>query len=379
MHRMVTRSVVRPRALRALAASFALVASLAARDATAAPIITSVEGCTNDSTGTSECSALGNVPITVRGQNFGAIDAHVYVGGVDCPVSSTSDQQVVCELPPGNGKNVDLVVTDSTGLSSFPARSLSYSPPSITSVTGCTPGSDGSPTECARTGGDIITIVGENFGPSGSSKTVMVGGEVCPTSDDFGNEMTCTLPPGTGADKPVLVLAANQLSRGDPYTVSLSSCPGGTRVYPVTGACVPCEAGEFSNSLDSETCHPCPAGTVPDASHSSCTGATDLQCWSVKDSSATRFTAMEDVAVTDELATAQVDLKKPALYCTAADVSGTGIAPPDVQQCCYQAKGSKLSVPRVAVAQDDIGEQRSLSIVQPKFICTSCTATLAAP
>jgi hypothetical protein len=54
-------------------------------------------------------SAAGGVLITITGTNFGDTAA-VMVGGSSCPVDSSSDARVVCELPPNGGAPPDVVV-----------------------------------------------------------------------------------------------------------------------------------------------------------------------------------------------------------------------------------------------------------------------------
>jgi hypothetical protein len=183
-------------------AAATLAGCLVAICAQASPVITSVKGCSDDGAGaTAQCHAAGGDVITIVGQSFGSAGAapQAFVGGHDCPVTQADDTTVECTLPPGAGSNVDLVVTDSTGLSSFPQRLLSYSPPSITSVQGCTDDLGGNTSECARAGGDHITIHGDNFGPSGA--TALIGGRLCPSTSSDDSSIVCTLPPGSGTAK----------------------------------------------------------------------------------------------------------------------------------------------------------------------------------
>jgi hypothetical protein len=99
-----------------------------------------------------------------------------------------------------------------------------------------------------------------------------------------------------------------------------------------------------------------------------------VQCWQAKDVSDTKFTPVLGQAISDDIApSGTVDLKKVAMYCTAASLSATGVPPPDVHQCCYQAKGTKLSVP-VALATDDQDASRSIDVSQPKMVCVQCTS-----
>ena len=47
---------------------------------------------------------------------------------------------------------------------SAPLPFLSYAAPTLTSITGCLPDTTTSVIDCDRTGGDVVTIVGQNFG-----------------------------------------------------------------------------------------------------------------------------------------------------------------------------------------------------------------------
>ncbi|MFN2427511.1 MAG: IPT/TIG domain-containing protein, partial [Candidatus Binatia bacterium] len=295
----------------------------------------------------------------------------VYVGGNDCPVQSQQDDEIVCTLPSGSGAVVDLVVTDDAGLPSLPARLLSYSPPTITSVAGCADLPDGSTTDCPRSAGTPLTIHGENFGPQAKAN---VGGATCPTTDATDSSIVCTLPPGSGRSKPVLVLAANQLSPVS-YAMSYAQCPPGTSLDG--SACTPCPAGTFSPADDSSQCETCPAGTVSDAGSASCAGTSDFQCWATKDLRSPKFTAIDDASVSDELLPGgTADIKKPAMYCTAADLDATGLVLPGIQQCCYQIKGEKLAVAVPLETEDEIGGTIQVSVQKPRMICTSCAGSV---
>ncbi len=349
-----------------------LLAGLSASVAYAAPDISSVHGCTVGSTGTTDCPTAGNIPITIQGSNFSAVGSHVYVGGSECPVTAADAQQVVCTLPPGSGKTVPVRVVDNAGLSSLDLPALSYAAPQITSVIGCTTAADGSSvTECARSGGNTLTINGTYFGPTGSSKQVIVGGETCDQGggSDADDHIICTLPPGSGTQKPIVVLAANQLSAGSLYTMSYAQCPPGSTLES-DGSCNSCPAGSYAPSTDNAECFTCPSGTGSETGSAECTGASQFQCWQVKDVSATKFVKTEGLSVSDEILSAgTLDLKKFSLYCTATGSAGT--PPPDLHQCCYQAKGTKLDVP-VALATDDQGVSRSIELSQPKLLCGQC-------
>jgi hypothetical protein len=83
---------------------------------------------------------------------------------------------------------------------------LSYAPPQPASVTGCTAAADGlAVRNCSRSGGQVVTIQGFNFGPEGGR--VFIGNTPCQSLEYVSHrELRCTVPPGTGLGKPVLVI-----------------------------------------------------------------------------------------------------------------------------------------------------------------------------
>jgi len=181
--------------------------------------------------------------------------------------------QIRCVLPPGSGRSQSVSVTvvrDFRLLYSKPEPLLSYTPPSIVSVTGCGVGKDNLQTiNCRRTGGDILTILGQNFGPSGA--TILIGGEDClnvihrgTPNDDFDREnhesLTCVLNEGFGLEKGVIVLQRNgQASSSNLAKVSFTSCEPGTFEDGV--ACTSCPRGTFTAFKGLKKCKECPVGT----------------------------------------------------------------------------------------------------------------------
>ena len=339
----------------------------------AAPVITSVSGCTDGSVGeTSNCPTAGNVPITIRGQNFGAIDATARVGERACPTVSTAPDEVVCTLPEGSGAQRSVVVVDNARLESIPLPLLSYAPPAIGSVSGCgVDAPDGSTSACPRSGNIPITIVGSNFGPDGAA--ALVDGEPCPpTIPGTHASIVCTLPAGSGANRSVLVAASGGQVSANARVLSYDRCAPGERL--VADACEACPAGTFSSNHDAAVCDACPAGSASLAGASSCTGATDFQCWKTRDLKQPKFEALAGLLVDDEIASGgRIDVKKSTMFCSAADIGATGAARPDVHQCCYQAKGDKLAAATSLETVDDLGQTLQVSVQQPSMVCTSCS------
>jgi hypothetical protein len=96
----------------------------------------------------------GNVPITIRGLNFGLAPTAT-VGGSTINVTSSSHTQIVGTLPAGQGINRPLIVTAALQVST--PFLLSYDPPVISSIT---------PTNGPSAGGTTITLTGSSFGLS---------------------------------------------------------------------------------------------------------------------------------------------------------------------------------------------------------------------
>jgi hypothetical protein len=95
----------------------------------AAPMLTSVSGCTDLGATTYDCSTGGGTQLTLVGTNFGATGAHVTVGGAPCVGVShdltSPHTQLTCTLPVGAGMNQAVLVDN--GRVSNTGR-LSYAP-----------------------------------------------------------------------------------------------------------------------------------------------------------------------------------------------------------------------------------------------------------
>ena len=161
----------------------------------------------------------GNIPITIRGQNFGLTPA-VSVGGVSAPLASSgnSHTQLVVTAPSGQGANKDVVVSVGTRQSN--AVGFSYAAPQISSI---------SYASAPTAGGTVITLSGGNFGTSGM--ITVNGAPATPTG--YGDAMiTCLLPAGQGTDLPVVVSSGGQDS--NPVIFSYDA-PLLATISPATG------------------------------------------------------------------------------------------------------------------------------------------------
>jgi hypothetical protein len=141
---------------------------------------------------------LGGVPITIYGENFGpAGSAKINFQGASLTPSTSSDGQLVFDLPPGGG--ADHEVTVIAGGQTSNVKLFTYSAPFITTIQGPPP----------PTTGSKITIVGSNFA---APLQVTVGQAVCSDPQVTSNGLTCDLAAGEGVNLDVQVTAAGQLS-----------------------------------------------------------------------------------------------------------------------------------------------------------------------
>ncbi|MEO0017796.1 MAG: hypothetical protein RLZZ522_1079, partial [Verrucomicrobiota bacterium] len=100
----------------------------------------------------------GNVPITIRGSNFG-LSSSVTIGDQPAPVTLSSHETLVAQLPAGEGTGLPLVVTNSGQISNTFA--FDYDAPLLASI---------SPASGPTLGGSVITLTGSNFGLTPSVK-----------------------------------------------------------------------------------------------------------------------------------------------------------------------------------------------------------------
>ena len=170
-----------------------------------APAITSAgeisTGPTWTTTGYGAYSTTAGAWITITGTNFGPEQAltALTIGGVACdnPYVTVANTQIMCLFGPGAGKNYDIAFAvngiDATG----GTDKFGYTIPLITSAT-----------TSSYFGGEVITIVGTNFGPAAGDTTkkvpttgdptlsVTIGGNACttPVITVGHTTITCTAP-----------------------------------------------------------------------------------------------------------------------------------------------------------------------------------------
>lgn len=240
------------------------------------PLIYSVEGCTVDpdnSNRTINCptdaldESEDQILLTITGEHFGT---NIYDSGISISVgtatcgniaSPTPGSVLTCELPAGSGINQAVRVV-SGGLFSPRETFVDYASATITSVQGCPTDEGSTTTDCARTGGDIITISGDNFGVSGA--TVLVGTSQCTSlshnSTTPHTSVSCTVPAGGGTDPVFLIQSGGRLSSSS-GEVSFEPCAAGSYEDPSDGTnCLLCEPGSFTSTVGQLSCTECESG-----------------------------------------------------------------------------------------------------------------------
>ncbi len=170
----------------------------------------------------------GGFALTIVGTEFSDQGNAATVGGAECIVTTETAEKITCAVPPGVGKAKIIAIRDALGNVRQPpvGNEFSYDPPIVTDVM---------PANAATIGGTPLTIHGDNFGPSGTARTVTVGSAACPleAGTDSHTQLTCTLPPGQGHDLVVGVTLDGQTSMD---TTSFTYDPPSiTSITPTSG------------------------------------------------------------------------------------------------------------------------------------------------
>jgi IPT/TIG domain-containing protein len=175
--------------------------------------------------------------IAINGTNFGTILGTISVSfdGQPCTDISISiaHQQIVCTVLAGIGTLKQLVVVVNSQISN--GLSVSRTSPVLTAVN----------TTIIPTAGGVIKINGTNFGTNAGSISVLYDGQACTgiTISISHQQITCSLPAGTGTLKQIVVIVDGQqtnhisVSRTGPNIVStgISTIPTTGGVLSITG------------------------------------------------------------------------------------------------------------------------------------------------
>jgi hypothetical protein len=168
----------------------------------------------------------GGILITVTGTNFGT-GGSVTIGGFPAASVWSTQSQIQCVLPAGQGSNLPVVVSVE-GLPSTVAGSFNYNPPVITSV---------SPACGPTAGGATLTVTGTNFGTSGMVTIGGISASNLPGQWSDG-QIQCLTPGGVGEALPVVVVTAGQASGAGVFSyvqpsMTTSNAPSGmTLMWP---------------------------------------------------------------------------------------------------------------------------------------------------
>ena len=125
---------------------------------------------------------------------------------------------------------------------------------------------------CPSLGGTTLTVtlVGAPLPPASTGLTlgVKVGCDECKFAARAGADaVTCTLAPGRGSSKLVVVEVNGLATIGAFPGVSFAHCPAGS--FPDGNACTDCKEGEFG-AEGASACTPCPGGTFSRRGKTTC-------------------------------------------------------------------------------------------------------------
>jgi hypothetical protein len=224
------------------------------------------------------CPCAGNVTMTVTGANLFP-PLTVLIGSIQVApmsiavVDTTNYTRFTFVLPAGSGVGLTLSVTSGTKTSLLP-NAASYRLPSVFGLKGCASNATVSEvTNCRRKGGDVLTLIGQDFGPAPPS--VIVAGVKCVVRNASQSSVTCTLaamPIGHALGNQVLVVqSTGGILFVDVATAAVSyrQCIPGQQEAGLN--CSICPVGTFSAAAGSLSCSPCTAGTIgPAMGLSSC-------------------------------------------------------------------------------------------------------------
>ncbi|WZN59102.1 sialyltransferase [Chloropicon roscoffensis] len=170
--------------------------------------------------------AAGGALITIMGHHLKRDDeseVKATVGGVPCLSTVPVDAEtVVCETPPGAGDKQSvgvLRIGKDTQIETSPNTLFSYDAPRVSSI---------APESGRTSGGNLVTILGDNFGPNRCPFAVLIGNLTCANATRRSDgEVTCSAPPQEAGPKSVSVVVGHKdhevTSRPGPmYTYTLT-------------------------------------------------------------------------------------------------------------------------------------------------------------
>jgi len=197
-----------------LIALSALTLSSLASLAAAVPVITEVIA-------TPSTTAGGNT-VVIRGTGLGT-PSFVTIGGTSAPVTLATAGYIFCTAPAGQGRNLPVQVIEGPNPSNI-VSTFSYDIPRVSNID-----INSSPTS----GNSTLTITGANFG---ISRVVTIGGNVAtPTGVNNHNQIQVTIPPGQGANQPIVITCGGQTNIASETPTFSYNAPSISLITPNSG------------------------------------------------------------------------------------------------------------------------------------------------
>ncbi|MES1909518.1 MAG: hypothetical protein MHM6MM_002244 [Cercozoa sp. M6MM] len=203
------------------------------------------------------CDTKG-ASVLLEGVDVGSTQENVQVAVVidafvTVPATTVNTTHITFQMPAlldGVSRNPTVSVQRGAGIESAEIFGLfSYELPQLESIQGCS-ACNGGICDCARAGGDVVTVTGRHLGPS--SLRVLFGATLVPTVNhdpvNPSEHITFALPPAidSGARRALLAVTPDgEFSSGVLY-MSYAACPPGTELNPGGHLCTDCQAGEYS-------------------------------------------------------------------------------------------------------------------------------------
>jgi hypothetical protein len=163
-----------------------------------APVVTFISPVANAAT------TAGTI-VTIAGANFGHenFSGTSYIGATGCTLTTyVTNSLVTCTVPAGSGQQ-QRAIFSRDGVSGTMVRAFTYDAPIIT---------DHSPSNGPAKSGATVMVHGTNFGPQGTSPTVLVGNSWCTNSEWLSTtSLKCITPDGTNSNHHLGVVVTSLL------------------------------------------------------------------------------------------------------------------------------------------------------------------------
>jgi hypothetical protein len=218
----------------------------------------STECFNEDNLTLSECPTSGNATVLVFGRLF--YEPQVTVGGVLIEGVEILPEHILLTygfdidisafsflLPQGTGQT--RMQISSGGYQSVEVVVIGYGIPRIEEVVGCTGVSALAVMDCSREGGDMVTLVGTNFGAR-DSIVIVAGVEIqLVEHDPFEphSRVILHLPKGRRVQQPIKLFQDGGSMSKDAAELGYRQCPFGTEDHPEQSntICLQCASGKF--------------------------------------------------------------------------------------------------------------------------------------